>query len=124
MDYLWVGLGGLVGANARFLLGRIVIDRLGSSFPYGTFLVNLSGSFAIGLVLTSLLVRGADPAWRLLVVTGFLGGYTTFSTYTFEAVSLIEEGRWARAAVYAIGSTAVGLAACWGGVALGRALAR
>lgn len=124
MEYVWVGVGGLVGANARFALGRWVVDRVGETFPYGTALINVTGSVAIGVVLTVLLARGSDPAWRLLVVTGFLGGYTTFSAYTFEAVALAQQGRWGAAAVYVLGSNLVGLVACGVGIGLGRALIR
>ncbi|MDP9363594.1 MAG: fluoride efflux transporter CrcB [Chloroflexota bacterium] len=125
MEYLWVGLGGLLGANARFLLTRLVVERVGAAFQYyGTFLVNATGSVAIGVLLTVLIARVADPAWRLGLVTGFLGGYTTFSSYSFEAVGLMMEGRWGRAALYVLGSNLLGLAGCWAGVMLGRGLVR
>ena len=124
MDYVWVGIGGLVGANARYGLDRLAADRFGTAFPYGTLIANLTGSLAIGVLLTLLVARVADPAWRLLLITGFLGGYTTFSAYTFQTVALVEDGRLGRAAVYVLGSNLIGLAACWGGVLLGRALAR
>ncbi len=76
--FLWVGVGGFVGANARYAVGRLLAGRLGDGFPYATLLVNVSGSLAIGVVLTLLTERFvADPAWRLLVIVGFLGGYTT-----------------------------------------------
>ena len=125
MEYFWVGVGGLIGANARFVLTRLVVERLGAAFQYyGTFLVNTTGSVVIGVLLTVLVARVTDPAWRLGLVTGFLGGYTTFSSYTFEAVGLMSEGRWGRAAVYVLGSNALGLAGCWAGVMLGRQLLR
>lgn len=125
MDYLWVGLGGFVGANARYILSRAVADRLGGAFPFGTLLVNLSGALLIGFVLVLITERlVADPLWRQLVVVGFLGGFTTFSTYTFEAVSLAEEGRWGPALLYVLGSNLLGLLLCLTGVALARAIAR
>ena len=124
MEYVWVGVGGLVGANARYGLGRLLAERWGAAFPYGTFVVNATGSVAIGVVMTLLVARVADPAWRLLIVTGFLGGYTTFSAYSFEAVAMLQEGRWGRALVYVLGSNLVGLVGCWMGVAIGRALLR
>ena len=90
MDYVWVGVGGFLGANARYALGAWVVDRLGSSFPWSTMVINVSGSLAIGIILTLLTEKlPVDPAWRLLVVVGFLGGYTTFSSYTFEALALV-----------------------------------
>jgi len=125
VEYLWVGLGGLLGANARFVLTRLVVERVGIAFQYyGTFLVNATGSVAIGVLLTVLVARVSDPAWRLGLVTGFLGGYTTFSSYSFEAVGLMMEGRWGRAAAYVLGSNLLALAGCWLGVLLGRSLLR
>jgi len=121
MDYLWVGIGGFLGANARYAMGRLVADRLGSGYPWGTFLVNLTGSVLIGVLLTILLDRAvADPFWRLVLVIGFLGGYTTFSSYTFEAVALAMGGKWVAAAIYVLGSNVLGLAACGAGIALAR----
>ncbi len=125
MEYLWVGLGGFVGANARYGLTGLVVRRLGSGFPSGTLIINLSGSLLIGLVLTLLVERFvADPVWRLLLVVGFLGGYTTFSAYSFETIALIEHGHWGRAIAYVVGSNLLGLAACFGGIALARGLIR
>jgi len=119
---LWVGVGGFVGANARYLLGRLLAGRVGDGVPVVTLVVNVSGSFAIGVVLTLLTERwAADPAWRLLVVVGFLGGYTTFSAFAFETLALIERGQWVRAGGYVLASNVVGLLACAGGMALVRA---
>src|SRR5918998_680205 len=88
VEYVWVGLGGFVGANARYGLTGLVARRLGSGFPFGTLLINVSGSLLIGLILTALVERFvADPAWRLLLVVGFLGGDTTLTPYSFEAIA-------------------------------------
>jgi CrcB protein len=88
-------------------------------------LINISGSLAIGLLLTLLTDRlTLDPAWRLLLVVGFLGGYTTFSTYTFEAVALVTEGEWLPALGYVLGSNGVGLVAVYLGMILTRAIWR
>ncbi len=123
MEYLWVGIGGFVGANARFIVGRFAEQRFGTSFPYGTLIVNLSGSLAIGVLLTVLLERWvAHPAWRLLLVVGFLGGYTTFSSYTYEMLLLIEKGGWTRATIYSAGSVLLGVSACAVGIGIGRAI--
>lgn len=122
MEYLWVGVGGLLGANARYAVGRLTAERFGTSFPVGTLLVNLSGAFVIGVLVTMLTARVADPAWRLLLVTGFLGGYTTFSAYSLEVVTLLLAGRWGTAAGYALASNLAALFACWGGIGLARAL--
>ncbi len=93
MEYLWVGFGGFLGANTRYALGLWIVSRLGSAFPFSTLLINVTGSFAIGALLVLLTERFVtDPAWRLFLVVGFLGGYTTFSSYTFEALTLIEQG--------------------------------
>lgn len=125
MEYLLVGVGGFFGANARYVLGGLIADRLGAGFPYGTLVVNVTGSLAIGVVLVLLTERlAADPAWRLLLVVGFLGGYTTFSSYTFEALLLAEAGHWARALWYVLGSNLLGLAAAFAGMMLARAVGR
>lgn len=121
MEYVWIGLGAVAGANARFVIGRWMANRYGASFPFGTFLINITGAFLIGLLLTLLTeTLVADPRWRLLLIVGFLGSYTTFSTYTFEGYVLMERGDWARAATYILGSNVVGLAACVAGVLLAR----
>lgn len=123
MDYVWIGLGSIAGANARFALGRWFVDRYGASVPYGTVVINVTGALVIGVlmtVLTEWIVT--DPRWRLLLVVGFLGSYTTFSTYTYDAFVLAERGDWAQAAAYIVGSNALGLVACIGGVLFVRAL--
>ncbi len=121
MDLFWVGLGAVVGANARYLITQAVADRLGTAFPYGTMLVNITGSLIIGFLLTLLAEQFlVSPHWRLLLVVGFLGSYTTFSSYTFEAVGLIERGEWSPMLVYVLGSNIAGLLACYGGIVLAR----
>ncbi len=121
MDYLWVGIGGFLGANARYGMTRLVADRLGTNWPWGTFLINLIGAFLIGIVLTSLTERTvADPVWRQVIVIGFLGGYTTFSSYTFEAIALAQGGEWRAATLYVLGSNILGLIACAAGITLAR----
>ena len=123
MQYLWVGLGGFLGANARYALGLWISSRMGSSFPAHTLAINVSGSLLIGMLLVLLTERlEVDPAWRLFLVVGFLGGYTTFSSFTFEAITLVGTGGWLRAAWYVVGSNGLGLTACLMGMALARAL--
>jgi fluoride exporter len=125
MEYLWVWVGGAFGALARYIVGLWIVERLGTGFPYHTLAINLSGSFAIGVLLTLLTERLLlDPAWRLLLVVGFLGGYTTFSSYTFEAFALAEAGEWLRASLYVLGSNGLGLASVTLGTLLARALSR
>jgi CrcB protein len=123
MEYLWVGLGGFIGANARYAFGMWVAGRLGSAFPVHTLVVNVTGSLAIGALLVLFTEwLEVDPAWRLFLVVGFLGGYTTFSSYTFEAVALVQSGEWGRAAWYVLGSNGLGLVACFAGMVAARLL--
>ena len=124
MDYVWVGVGGLVGANARYGMTKLLVGRYGDTFPWGTFTINLLGSFLIGVLLTTLSERMvADPALRLVLVVGFLGAFTTFSSYTFEAIALAERGNWLAAASYVLGSNGLGLLACGIGIYLARHVA-
>lgn len=124
MTYLWVALGGAAGAAARYGVAQWAGARWGWTFPWGTLVVNVTGSLAIGLLMALLIGRGADPAFRLLLVTGFLGGYTTFSAFSLEALSLIETRRYGEAALYVGGSVLLGLVACFAGLAVGRLLIR
>ena len=106
---------------ARYILGVWIIQRAGLAFPYHTLVINLTGSFLIGLILVLLTDRVmADPAWRLLLVVGFLGGYTTFSSYTFEALQLMQHGELLRTAAYVLGSNGLGLLATYLGMLLAR----
>src|SRR5688572_11241062 len=105
MDFMWVALGGAGGAVCRYGVGVWVIGRFGGTFPLHTLLVNVSGSLAIGVLMVVLTERFvADPVWRLLLVVGFLGGYTTFSSYSYEVLVLIESGEWQSAAWYVVSS--------------------
>jgi CrcB protein len=124
MTYLWVGLGGAAGAATRYGVSQWMGGRWGWSFPWGTLAVNVTGSLAIGLVMTLLLARNADPAYRLLLVSGFLGGYTTFSAFSFETLALFEARRWVTAGLYAGGSVLLGLFATAVGLGLGRIIVR
>jgi CrcB protein len=121
LDFIWVGIGGFVGANARYLMGRAIHDRVDTSFPAGTLTINVLGSIAIGILLTLLADRYAPShALRLLIVTGFLGGYTTFSSFAYEAIMLADKGQMGRAWLYVLGSNGLALAGCAAGVALVR----
>lgn len=125
MDYLWVGVGGFLGANLRYTLGAWLVSHWGTAFPWPTLLINVTGSLAIGLVLTVLTEKLlVDPAWRLFLVVGFLGGYTTFSSYTFEALALAADGEWLRALGYVLGSNGLGLVAVYLGMVLAHAVWR
>lgn len=121
-EYLWVGVGAMVGGMARYGISQGLSDLWGRALPYGTFVVNVTGSFVIGLVMAVLIERVGDPVWRLLLVTGFLGGYTTFSSYSFELVTMLLGGRIGWAAGYLIASNVLGVAGCLLGTIAGRAL--
>jgi CrcB protein len=119
--YLLVGLGGFLGTNARYLVANCIGGRFGTSFPYGTLVINVSGSFIIGLFLILITERFlVHPHWRLFFAVGFLGGYTTFSTFSFESLALIQNGYWRLALINVIGSVMLGLGATLCGVALAR----
>jgi CrcB protein len=118
---LIVGAGGFLGAVARYGVGLLVARFWASDFPLATLLINVSGSFALGFFATLAAERYAlDPAWRLLVATGFLGAYTTFSTFEYETQRLTEAG----AVWWAALNVVVSVAAGFGAVRLGVALAR
>jgi fluoride exporter len=119
---LAVGAGGFMGASLRYLVGGLVHRWLGSSFPYGTFLVNVSGCFAIGVLAALVEERMLGPTARLFWMVGVLGGYTTFSSFGYETISLLREGSDAAAWANVLGQVALGLAAVWAGAAAGRAL--
>jgi CrcB protein len=122
LDVLLVGSGGFLGANARYLLAKAIAERYGTAFPYGTLLINVTGSLIIGVLLTYLTDRAnISPNYRLLFVVGFLGAYTTFSTYTYDTLTLIQDNDWPRALLY-LGSTIIlGMAAVTVGMWIGRA---
>jgi CrcB protein len=124
MVYLAIAVGAALGANLRYLVGVWVAVRFGTELPYGTFIVNVSGSFAIGIVLAVLMERlDVDPIWRSLLVTGFLGGYTTFSSYAWETLRLTDSGAVFAALLYVAASTVVGIGAAAVGAGLVRLLA-
>jgi CrcB protein len=112
-----VAAGGALGAAARFLAAAGVARLCGDRFPWGTLAVNVTGCLAIGLLMGALQGR---EGWRLLLVTGFLGAYTTFSAFGGETVDLLRRDEWGRAGLYVLGSVAAGLAAVRVGMVLTR----
>ncbi|GAC1306254.1 MAG: fluoride efflux transporter CrcB [Vulcanimicrobiaceae bacterium] len=122
---LVVGVGAALGGIARFVLGSIVVTRAGAgAAPLATLFINVSGSFLIGLALGGLGSRpDVSPLWRLFIATGILGGYTTFSTFSFEVLSLASGGAPLAAAAYALASVGCGIAAAFAGLALARTFA-
>ena len=120
---LAVGVGGALGASARYGLDRFIEHRVFTVFPWSTFVVNMTGCFVVGVVIAALVDRHHLPLWlRTGLVMGVLGGYTTFSTFAQESLDLIEEKHLALALTYALGSVAVGVTAAFAGTLVGRGL--
>jgi len=118
---LWVGLGGFLGANTRFWLGGWIAQRYGTAFPWGTFVINVTGAFILGLFSTLITERIiAAPNLRLLVAIGFVGAYTTFSTFEYETLTLAENGAFLRAVANIVFSVLAGFLAVWLGAKLAR----
>ena len=114
--YFFIALGGSLGSIARYWVGSTISGRLGTKFPYGTFVINVSACIIIGFALTFLGKRAdLNPAWRFLIPVGFVGAYSTFSTYEWETLSTLRTGAFALAAFYAVISLFLGLAAVWCG---------
>ncbi len=116
--YVWIGAGGLAGTFLRYGVEGWVQGRMGSTFPWGTLVVNLTGSFLVGFIVrfgTGAAVLAPEVRTGLLI--GFCGAYTTFSTYSYETVQLLQAGSYARAAAYAFGSLALALASTVAGIA-------
>ena len=118
--YLLIAVGGALGSIARYWVGSSIAGRMGIRFPYGTLIVNLTACVIIGFSMTYLGRRAEiSPAWRFLIPVGFIGAYSTFSTYEWETLTSLRAGAFAIAGLYAIGSLILGLAAVWGGSVLG-----
>ncbi len=120
---LSVALGGAVGSVLRFLLSKMIQTRAGIEFPVGTFLVNLAGAFLIGLAFAYLVERmTVSPEVRALLITGLLGGLTTFSTFSYESYSLLMDGELVKFLLYVLGTNALGIFMTLFGYNLGRFL--
>lgn len=122
MEYLVIGLGGILGANARYLVAGWIAQRFGITFPYGTLLINLSGSFLLGFFMPLFLRYSSSSYPRLFFAVGFLGAYTTFSTFSFESLQLIQNGRVLSALGYMVSSATFGILGAWAGFLLGQRL--
>ena len=120
-EAMWISIGAILGANARYFVSNILTKALGSPFPYHTLLINLTGSAALGFFIswsTSRVI--VDPSWRLLFAVGFCGTYTTFSTFAYESLALLQGGDLMRFAANVLGTNAL----CLVSVALGSRLGR
>ena len=123
MPLVLIGLGGFAGAIARYLVDGIVSDRTGGGFPWGTLVINVSGSFVLGLLFAMTAERAILPAdIRGPVMIGFIGAYTTFSTFMLESWVLIENGSYMAAVANLGGSVLLGLVAVVAGLTVGRAI--
>jgi CrcB protein len=121
--YLLIAIGGALGSIARYWVGSTIAGRLGIRFPYGTLIVNITACIIIGFSLTYMSRRAdLNPAMRYLIPIGFIGAYSTFSTYEWETLSSIRAGAFFIAALYAGGSLILGLIAVWGGSWLAEAI--
>jgi CrcB protein len=122
-DFLALSVAAIFGANLRYLINRFVAKELDPIFPYGTLGINVIGSFIVGFFVIWTTERIlADPRWRLLVVVGFCGSFTTFSGYAFETMAFFEQGRWGLMLANVLGNNLLSLGAALAGIALARAL--
>jgi len=122
-DFLAISIAALLGANLRYLLSRLTVEKLGPIFPYGTLLINVAGSFIVGFFVIWTTARVLiDPRWRVLVVVGFCGSFTTFSSYAFETVAYFEHGQWLLMLANVLSNNLLCLGAALVGMALARVL--
>ena len=121
MAYLWIALGAVVGASARYFLSGQIAKVFSSAFPYGTLIINVSGSTLLGFFLVWASERMLiDARWRLLIAVGFCGSYTTFSSYAFETFALFEKGQWLLTGANIVASNLLCLVSVLAGAALAR----
>jgi len=123
VNYLWIAVGAIAGASARYFLSGLVARNFSSAFPYGTLLINVTGSLVVGFFLVYSSERVLlNPHWRMLVAVGFCGSYTTFSSFAFESFALIEQAQWLLVGLNFLATNLLCLAAVLAGAALARGL--
>jgi fluoride exporter len=123
LNYVLVFVGGGLGASLRHLINLTCAKCIGTNFPWGTFIINITGSTVMGLIAGYLAFKGeASQPWRLFIMTGILGGYTTFSAFSLDAATLYERGALGLAAAYVLGSVVLSIAGLFIGLALVRSL--
>jgi fluoride exporter len=120
LKYFAIGVGGFTGAIARYVLGSYIGSRYGVRFPYGTFVINMTGSFLIGFILALLSRTTVSPYWRYLIPIGFIGAYTTFSTFEYETLRAVQDGQVTTGLLNVALSVVVGFLAVWAGAAMGK----
>jgi len=118
--YVMIAIGGALGAIARYQLASVIQARIPVGFPWGTFVVNVTGCFVMGAATTVMTERLVDPNWRFLIPIGFIGAYTTFSTFEMETFRAIADGAWLVGGLNVVGSVLAGYLALWLGVMLTR----
>jgi len=122
-DFLAISSGAVVGANARYLISRFLAKFMGPVFPYGTLVINVLGSFIAGFFMIWATHRViVDPRWRLLIVVGFCGGFTTFSSYAYESIAYLEQGQWALLTTNVVANNFLSLIAALAGMSLAKVL--
>ena len=122
-DILVISIGAILGANARWIISRYAARVLGPTFPYGTLFINVTGSFVVGFFMIWATERVLlDPRWRLLIVVGFCGAFTTFSSFAFETMAYFEQGQWLLMFTNFASNNLLCLGAALAGMALARAV--
>lgn len=117
--FFFIGFGGFLGSVARYYTGRMAYNYLSASFPFGTLAVNTLGCFLIGMIYSlSMRSTAITPGWRMFLIIGFCGGFTTFSTFSYESIQLMRDNEYLYAALNILGSVALGLLAVLGGMAV------
>jgi fluoride exporter len=126
LSYIAVGVGAALGGMSRYAVQLFFVARFGPGLPLGTFFINVSGSFLIGIIseIAQTRVVAIDPLLRLGLTAGLLGGYTTFSTFALETRTLAGEREWALSLGYALASVVLGVSVCYGGIVLARLMVR